>query len=298
MLPHLCHKICFFSARQLSLTTMRPRNKAPSKSTAATSPAASPGSARRSTRLASTVAASPAASPGSARRSTHLLSCLYGTEQLPSVSILASTTYRDVDTTSNEASFHDISVAAQRLSSISENAPFANNHESTTLVATTTTKENFNNPNFPNLGSDDNDNADPVDAAVCKPVDDRKPAEKTYDDDVNVEDNEYDAVFDSGEEKEDDDPNNNDYIDRNYEDDDDDEEEDKGICSATSVRAIDKLLLPNLTAFFANNENRGAIGYSWFDRLLRNPWSGVQTPQVLGYSGLRVAEPLVRSSNP
>ncbi len=38
----------------------------------------------------------------------------------------------------------------------------------------------------------------------------------------------------------------------------------------------------------------GAIGYSWFDGLLRNPWSGVQTPQVLGYSGLRVAEPLVR----
>ncbi len=38
----------------------------------------------------------------------------------------------------------------------------------------------------------------------------------------------------------------------------------------------------------------GAIGYSWLDKLLRNPWSGVQTPQVLGYSGLRVAEPLVR----
>jgi hypothetical protein len=42
----------------------------------------------------------------------------------------------------------------------------------------------------------------------------------------------------------------------------------------------------------------GAIGYSWLDGLLRNPWSGVQTPQVLGYSGLRVAEPLVRGSNP
>jgi hypothetical protein len=42
----------------------------------------------------------------------------------------------------------------------------------------------------------------------------------------------------------------------------------------------------------------GAIGHSWLDRLLRNPWSGVQTPQVLGYSGLRVAEPLVRGSNP
>ncbi len=30
-------------------------------------------------------------------------------------------------------------------------------------------------------------------------------------------------------------------------------------------------------------------GYSWFDGLLRNPQSGVQTPQVLGYSGMRVA---------
>ncbi len=93
----------FFSARQLSLMTMRPCNKAPSKSTAAASPAASPGSAQRSTRLASTVAASPAASPGSARRSTHLSSRLYGTEQSPSVSILESTTFRDVDTTSNKA---------------------------------------------------------------------------------------------------------------------------------------------------------------------------------------------------
>jgi hypothetical protein len=43
---------------------------------------------------------------------------------------------------------------------------------------------------------------------------------------------------------------------------------------------------------------RGAIGYSWLDGLLRNPWSGVQTPQVLGYSELRVANPLFRGSNP
>ncbi len=43
---------------------------------------------------------------------------------------------------------------------------------------------------------------------------------------------------------------------------------------------------------------KGAIGYSWLEGLLRNPWSGVQTPQVLGYSELRVAEPLVRGSNP
>jgi hypothetical protein len=42
----------------------------------------------------------------------------------------------------------------------------------------------------------------------------------------------------------------------------------------------------------------GAIGYSWLDGLLRHPWSGVQTPQVLGYSGMRVAEPLVGGSNP
>jgi hypothetical protein len=255
MLLHPYHKNRFFSARRLSLTTMCHRNKAPCKSTAAASPAASPGSARRSTRVASTVAASPAASPGSAQRSTCLSSRLYGTEQLPSVSILELTTYRDVDTTSNEASFHNISVAAQRLSSISENAPFANDHESTTLVATTTTKENFNNPNFPSFGSDDDDNANPVDVAVCEPVDDRKPAANIYDDDVNVEDNEYDAVFDSGEEKEDDDPNNDDYIDNNYEDDDDDEEEDDVIRTATSARAIDELILLNLAAFFANNEN-------------------------------------------
>ncbi len=255
MLPHPCHKNRFFSARQLSSTTMRPRNKAPSKSTAAASPAASPGSARRSTRLVSNVAASPAASPGSARRSTRLLLHLYGTEQLPSVSILALTTYQDVYTTSNEALFHDISVAARRLSFISENAPFDNNHESTTLVATTTTKENFSNPNFPNLGSDNDDKADHVDDAVCKPVDDKKSAAKTYDDDINVEDNEYDAVFDSGEEKEDDDPDDDNYINRNYEDDDDDEEEDEVVRTATSVRAIDELLSSNLAAFFANNEN-------------------------------------------
>ena len=30
-------------------------------------------------------------------------------------------------------------------------------------------------------------------------------------------------------------------------------------------------------------------GYSWFDGLLRNPRSGVQTPQVLGYSPIRAA---------
>ncbi len=183
------------------------------------------------------------------------MSHLYGTEQLPSVSILASTKYWDVDTTSNEALFHNISVAARRLSSISENAPFDNNHESTTLVATTTTKENFGNPNFPNLRSDDNDKADHVDNAVGKQVDDRKPAANTYDDDINVEDNEYDAVFDSGKEKKDDDPDNDDYINLNYEDDNDDEEEDKVVRTATSVRAIDKLLSPDLAAFFANNEN-------------------------------------------
>ncbi len=129
------------------------------------------------------------------------MSHLYGTEQLPSGSILALMTYWDVDTTSNEALFHNISVAAQRLSSISENAPFDNNHESTTVVATTTTKKNFGNPNFPNLGSDEVDKANHIDDAVCKPVDDRKPTAKTYDDDIKVEDNEYDAVFDSGEEK-------------------------------------------------------------------------------------------------
>jgi hypothetical protein len=39
-------------------------------------------------------------------------------------------------------------------------------------------------------------------------------------------------------------------------------------------------------------------GYSWFDGLLRNPWSGVQTPQVLGYSPMRVALILGRGFKP
>jgi hypothetical protein len=42
----------------------------------------------------------------------------------------------------------------------------------------------------------------------------------------------------------------------------------------------------------------GATWYSWLEGLLINPWSGVQTPQVLGYSELRMTEPLVRDSNP
>ncbi len=42
----------------------------------------------------------------------------------------------------------------------------------------------------------------------------------------------------------------------------------------------------------------GAIGYGWLNELLRNPWSGVQAPQVPGYSGLRVAELFVGGSNP
>jgi hypothetical protein len=46
-----------------------------------------------------------------------------------------------------------------------------------------------------------------------------------------------------------------------------------------------------------HSDDGRAIGYSWLDGLLRNPRSGVQTPQVLGYSGLRVAEPFVRGSN-
>jgi hypothetical protein len=39
-------------------------------------------------------------------------------------------------------------------------------------------------------------------------------------------------------------------------------------------------------------------GYSWFDGLLRNPRSGVQTPLVLGYSGMRVALILGRGFKP
>ncbi len=46
-----------------------------------------------------------------------------------------------------------------------------------------------------------------------------------------------------------------------------------------------------------HNSYWGTIGYSWLDGLLKKPWSGVQTPQVLGYSGLRVDEHLVRGSN-
>jgi hypothetical protein len=52
-----------------------------------------------------------------------------------------------------------------------------------------------------------------------------------------------------------------------------------------------------LSPMLSHNQ-AGAIGYSWLDGLLRNPLSGVQNPQVLGYSGLRVAEPLARGSNP
>ncbi len=59
-----------------------------------------------------------------------------------------------------------------------------------------------------------------------------------------------------------------------------------------------KLFLKLLLKLFLNTCAQGAIGYSWLDELLRNPWSGAQTPQVLGYSGLRVAEPLVRGANP
>ena len=53
-----------------------------------------------------------------------------------------------------------------------------------------------------------------------------------------------------------------------------------------------------LFCLICNTPIKGARGYSWLDGLLRNPWSGVQTPQVLGYSGLRAADPLVRGSIP
>ncbi len=57
---------------------------------------------------------------------------------------------------------------------------------------------------------------------------------------------------------------------------------------------VDTIIIFNLSYYMNIN---GAIGFTWLDGLLRNPWSGVQTPQVLGYSGLRVAEPLVGGSN-
>jgi hypothetical protein len=161
---------------------MRPRHKAPSKSTAA---------------------ASPAASPAAACRNTHLALRLYSTEQLPNVGILASTTSSQGDETSNEASFHNISVQAPSYSSISENAPpVGNAHESTSLVTVTasssTTKDNFNIPNF---GGNDKDKGNDIDASICKPEDDRKPAAKTNDDDIDINNDDYDAIFDSGEEK-------------------------------------------------------------------------------------------------
>ncbi len=155
ILPRQCHKSYpSFSARPLSLPTMRPRHKAPPRSTAA---------------------ASPAPSPAAARRNTHLASLLYGTEQLPNVAILASALSTQGDETSNEALFHDISVQAPSLSSISENVPpVGNAHESTCLftvaASSSTTKDNFNIPNF---GSDDKDEGDDIDASICKPEDNK-----------------------------------------------------------------------------------------------------------------------------
>jgi hypothetical protein len=215
---------------------MPPRHKAPSKSTAA---------------------ASPAASPGAARRSTHLALRLYGTEQSPNVGSLVLATSYQGDATLNEASFHDISVQAPSLASISENAPIDNAHESTshfTVAALlATTKDNFHIPNF---GRDDNNKGNHIDASICEPEDNRKPAAKTNDDDIYVNNNDYDAIFDSGEEKEDDNPDNDDYIeDENNDEDDEEEEEVEVIGTTTSINPVDELLSPNLAAFFANNEN-------------------------------------------
>jgi hypothetical protein len=66
------------------------------------------------------------------------------------------------------------------------------------------------------------------------------------------------------------------------------------------VTPLTKIELHLAGSLFVDDTNlkQVAIGYSWFDGLLRNPWSGVQTPQVLGYSGMRVAKPLVGGSNP
>ncbi len=158
----------------------------------------------------------------------------------------------------NKALFHDISVQAPSLSSISENAPpVGNAHESTSLftvaASSSTTKDNFNIPNF---SSDDKDKGNDIDASICEPEDDRKPAAKTDDDDVDVNNNDYDAIFDSGEEKEDDNHDNDDYVeDENNDEDDEEEEEVEVVGTTTSFNPVDELLLPNLAAFFANNEN-------------------------------------------
>ncbi len=71
------------------------------------------------------------------------------------------------------------------------------------------------------------------------------------------------------------------------------------VCSLLVLLECCATTNPNSGSLWSIGDVRkGAIGYSWLDGLLRNPWSGVQPPQVLGYSGLRVAEPLVRGSNP
>ncbi len=137
---------------------------------------------------------------------------------------------------SNEASFHDISVQAPSLSSISENAPpVGNAHESTSLftvaASSSTTEDNFNIFNF---GSDDKDKGNDIDASICKPEDDRKPAAKTDDDDVDVDNDDYDAIFDSREENEDDNHDDNDYVEDESNDEDDEEEEEVEVIGSTT----------------------------------------------------------------
>ena len=52
---------------------------------------------------------------------------------------------------------------------------------------------------------------------------------------------------------------------------------------------IKNLILCTTSPQYTDVANTTPHGYSWFDGLLRNPRSGVQTPQVLGYSPIRAA---------
>ncbi len=187
------------------------------------------------------------------------MSRLYNTEHLPNVGSLALATSCWGDAMLNEALFHDFSVQAPSLASISENTPIGNAHELTSLFTVAvaallaTTKDNFHIPNF---GSDEDDKGNHIDASICKPEDNRKSAAKTDDDDVNVDNDDYDAIFDSGEEKEDNNPGDDDYVEDENNDEDDEEEEEVEVVGTTmSINPVDELLSPDLAAFFANNEN-------------------------------------------
>ncbi len=91
------------------------------------------------------------------------------------------------------------------------------------------------------------------------------------DDDVDVDNNDYEALFDSREEdknnkvgannsndtnnQEDGNHDDDDYVEDENNDEDEEEEEEVEVVGTTSFNPVDELLSPNLAAFFANNEN-------------------------------------------